>query len=75
MTQLEVQYRYGATPGEVEMRALDTLRDVYGIRRITFDEKERTLRVEFDASRLKEPAVAALLRRAGIDVQEKLVLA
>jgi hypothetical protein len=51
------------------------LRDVYGIRRITFDEKERTLRVEFDASRLKEPAVAALLRRAGIDVQEKLVLA
>jgi hypothetical protein len=75
MTQLEVQYRYGATPGEVEMRALDTLRDVYGIRRITFDEKERILRVEFDASRLKEPAVAALLRRAGIDVQEKLVLA
>jgi len=75
MTQLEVRYRYGATLGEVEMRALDTLRDVYGIRRITFDEKERILRVEFDASRLKEPAVAALLRRAGIDVQEKLVLA
>jgi len=45
MTQLEVRYRYGATLGEVEMRALDTLRDVYGIRRITFDEKERILRV------------------------------
>ena len=75
MTQLEVRYRYDATPGEVEMRALDTLRDVYGIRRITFEEKERILRVEFDASRLKEPAVAALLRRAGIDLQEKLVLA
>ena len=57
------------------MRGIDSLRDVYGIRRITFDEKEHIVRVEFDASRLKEPAVAALLRRAGIDVQEKLALA
>lgn len=75
MTQLEVRFRYGATPGEREMRALDSLRDVYGIRRTTFDEKDRIIRVEFDASRLKEPSVASLLRRAGIDVQEKLVLA
>ena len=75
MTQLEVRYRYGATPGENEMRAIDTMRDVYGIRRVGFDEKERTVRVEFDASRLKEPAIAALLRRAGIDVREKLALA
>jgi hypothetical protein len=74
MTQLEVRFRYRATPGEKEMRALDTMRDVYGIRRVSFDEKEPIIRVEFDASRLKEPAVAALLRRAGIDVQEKLVL-
>ena len=57
------------------MRGIDSLRDVYGIRCITFDEKEHIVRVEFDASRLKEPAVAALLRRAGIDVQEKLALA
>lgn len=75
MTQLEVRFRCGAIPGEKEMRALDTLRDVYGIRRITLDENDRIIRVEFDASRLKEPAVAALLRRAGIDVQEKMVLA
>jgi len=75
MTQLEVRYRYGSAPGEAEMRALDAVRDVYGIRRIVFDEKERIIRIEFDASRLKEPAVASLLRRAGIDVQEKLALA
>lgn len=75
MTQLEVRFRYGATPGESELRAIDALRDIYGIRRITFDEKDFIVRVEFDASRLKEPAVAALLRRAGIDVREKLVLA
>ena len=75
MTQLEVSYRYGAVPGEAEMRALDSLRDVYGIRRLSFDQAGRTIRVEFDASRLKEPAVAALLRRAGIDLRERVVLA
>jgi hypothetical protein len=75
MTQLEVSYRYGAVPGEAEMRALDSLRDVYGIRRLSFDHTGRTIRVEFDASRLKEPTVASLLRRAGIDLREKVVLA
>jgi hypothetical protein len=75
MTQLEVAYRYGASPGEAEMRALDSVREVYGVRRMRFDAKERIVRVEFDASRLKEPAIASLLRQAGLDVQEKLVLA
>jgi hypothetical protein len=75
MTQLEVAYHYGAAPGEAEMRALNNLREVYGVRRITFDEKEKTVRVEFDASRLKEPVIAGLLRRAGVDLREKLALA
>jgi hypothetical protein len=75
MTQMEVVYRYGAVPGEAEMRAIDNLRDVYGIRRIAFNDRERTVRIEFDASRFKEPVLASLLRRAGIDVQEKLALA
>ncbi len=75
MTQLEVRFRYGAAPGEAQLRALDALRDVYGIRHVSFDEKERIIRVEYDASRLKEPSVAALLRGAGIDLREKLVLA
>ena len=75
MTQLEVAYRYGVPPGEAEMRALDSVREVYGIRRMRFDPKERILRVEFDASRFKEPVIAGLLRQAGLDIQEKLVLA
>jgi hypothetical protein len=74
MTQLEVAYRYGAAPGEAEMRAIDNVREVYGVRRIRFDEAEPIVRVEFDASRLKEPAIASLLRRAGIDLIERLVL-
>jgi len=75
MTQLEVAYRYHTAPGESAMRAIDSMRDVYGVRRIAFNEKERTVRVEFDASRLKEPVIAGLLREAGIDVGEKLTLA
>jgi len=75
MTQMEAAYRYGATPGEAEFRALDAMREVYGIRRLSFDHRERLVRVEYDASRMKEPVIAALLRRAGIDVQEKLALA
>jgi hypothetical protein len=73
MTQLDVSYRYGAAPTEAAMRALDSLREVYGIRRLSFEEKSRTVRVEFDASRLKEPVIASLLRRAGVDLLERLV--
>jgi hypothetical protein len=70
---MEVAYRYSSPPGEAQMRALDQVREVYGIRRITLNEPERTIRVEFDASRLKEPVVAGLLRRAGLNIGEKMV--
>jgi len=75
MTYLEVVYRYQTPPGEKELRAIDSVREVYGIQRIQFNESDRTVRVLFDASRMKEDAVARLLRQAGLDVQEKLVLA
>ena len=57
------------------MRALDNLREVYGVRRITFNEAERIVRVEFDASRFKEPVITGLLRRSGLDLGDQLVLA
>ena len=75
MTSLDVVFRYGRQPGTPELRAIDSLREVYGIRSVKFNEKEKTIRVEFDASRLKEDTVAALLRRAGMDLTEKLQLA
>jgi hypothetical protein len=75
MTQFEVAYRYTGAVGEAEMRALDSMREVYGMRRITLNDKEHIIRVEFDASRFKEPVVAGLLREAGIDITERLVVA
>ena len=74
MTTVDVVFRYGQVPGEPEMRALDNLREVYGIRRIRFNENDRTVRVEYDATRLNESTVAALLRRTGLDIGEKLQL-
>jgi copper chaperone CopZ len=74
MTYLEVAYRYQTPPGEAELRAIDSLREVYGIQRVQFNEKERTVRVLFDASRLKADVVAKLLRAAGIDLREQLVV-
>jgi hypothetical protein len=75
MTYLEAVYRYQNPPGEGELRAIDSVRDVYGIQQMQFNEKERTVRVLYDASRLNSEAVAKLLKQAGIDVQEQLTLA
>jgi hypothetical protein len=75
MTYLDVLFRYGAAPGEKELRAIDGMREVYGVRRVEFNEAERSVRVEFDASRLKADGVARLLRQAGIDVRETMTLA
>ena len=73
MTAVDVIFSYGQTPAECELRAVDGMREVYGIRRVTFDEKQRTVRVEYDASRLSESVVLGLLRRAGIDAHDRVV--
>jgi TolB-like protein len=74
MTQLDVMYRYGAAPSEAAMMALGRVREVYGVRKLTFDEAAKTVRLEYDATRLTEPIVHQLLRRSGIDVVERVSL-
>jgi hypothetical protein len=74
MTAVEVLFHYGMPPGENEMGALGQLSDVYGIRRIQFQEEERTIRVEYDATRLNESSVEKLLRSAGFDIRERPAL-
>ncbi|MGH9555238.1 MAG: hypothetical protein ACRD2Y_05395 [Terriglobales bacterium] len=74
MTAVDVVFRYGAPPEESDLRALQSVREVYGIRRIQFDEAARTVRVEYDATRLSASDVAALLRDAGLDLREPVQL-
>jgi hypothetical protein len=74
MTQLDVLYRYGTPPSEAAMMALGRIREVYGIRQMIFNEAEKTVRLEYDATRLTEPIVHQLLRRTGLDVTERVSL-
>ena len=72
MTQLDVLYRYGVPPTEAAALAVARIREVYGVRRVAFDEAEKTVRLEYDATRLNEPTIHQLLRRAGLDIVERL---
>lgn len=74
-TNLDALYRYEMHPAEAAMIALDKVRGVYGIRKIALDEKQKTMRVEFDFTRLNRASVAELLRSAGIDIVEEIALA
>lgn len=72
MTQLDVLYRYGTAPTEAASLALAKVREVYGVRRVAVNETEKTIRVEYDATRLNEAVIHQLLRRAGIDLVENI---
>ena len=75
MTYLDLVFSYVSQPGEAELRAIDNMREVYGILRVLFNEKNKTVQVRFDASRMKRDAVASLLRQAGIDISEPMAIA
>jgi hypothetical protein len=74
MTLLDVVFNYGRPPGEKQMFALNSAFEVYGVRKIKFNEKDQTVRVEYDATRLNDGEIAAILRRAGIDLRGKVQL-
>lgn len=72
MTTVEIVYRYAAPPTDQVASALARVRDVYGIRQLSFDRSARSLRVEFDATRLNAAAVTNLVRGAGLEIVEEL---
>jgi hypothetical protein len=72
MTTVEILFRYAAPPNEAVAFALADTREVYGIRRLTFDRAARTLRVEYDATRLNAATVSQLMRQAGLEITDEL---
>jgi hypothetical protein len=74
MTQLDVMYRYLTPPTEPATMALGRVREVYGVRRVVFNEADKTVRVEYDATRLTEAIIHQLLRRSGLDIVERVSL-
>jgi hypothetical protein len=75
MTTVDVVFRYAAPPTEAVSLALANTREVYGIRRLSFDKSAKTVTVEYDATRLNASVVAQLVRRAGLQVVEELPVA
>jgi hypothetical protein len=72
MTTVEILFRYAAPPTEQVALALARARDVYGIRHLAVDREARTLRVEFDATRLNAATVTNLVRMTGLEIEEEL---
>jgi hypothetical protein len=74
MTTVEILLRYATPPTESVAAALANTREVYGIRRLSFDQAAHTLRVEYDATRLQAADVMQLVRLAGLQVIEEVPL-
>jgi len=69
MTNVEISYHYGMSPDKAVMRGIDNIREVYGIRRLKFNEESHSVNVEYDATRLNPATVASLLRASGLDLK------
>ena len=69
MTTVEILFRTVVPPSEAAAAALANTREVYGMRKLTFDRAAQTLRVEYDATRLNAAAVAKLVRQAGVQIE------
>jgi hypothetical protein len=74
MTTVEILYSYTTQPDENAVLALANAKDVYGIRKLCFDRIAKTLRVEYDATRLTAAAVTKLVRSAGLEIAGELPL-
>ncbi len=74
MTTVEIVFPYRRQPSEATGRALNTIREVYGVRRILFDEAAKQVRVEYDATRLNANAIKLLLCRTGLELGEMVPL-
>ena len=74
MTTAEILLSYTKPPTEQVTFALASTKDVYGIRRLSFDRAARTLRVEYDSTRLNAATVTQLVRQAGLEISEELPL-
>jgi hypothetical protein len=75
MTFLEVVFNYEPPFGEHELTALNSVRDVYGIRLVRFNQERNAVIVEYDASRLTKSDIEFMLRNAGIRLQSPLTKA
>ena len=73
MTTVVAWFNYQETLGLKQAQKLGESYTHLGVRKIIIDERERTLTVEYDATRMDRNGVAALLRQRGVPLAEPAV--
>jgi hypothetical protein len=66
MTTVVTQFDYQGALGTVLAQKLGESYTHLGVRKIAVSEAERTIAIEYDATRMDRNGVAALLRRLGV---------
>ncbi len=69
MTAVDIAFRYRTIPTERQMRGLNILHEVYGVRKISLQHSASTIKIEYDISRLTPADISALVHGAGIDAE------
>ena len=72
MTFMQVTYELQSALKPEQMRALGQFANTYGLQRFDLDKSGRVLRLEYDASRLRETVVEHVLREARIPVVRRV---
>ncbi len=73
MTSVVAVFKYQGTLDTRQARNLGESFTHLGVRKIRVEEKEQTIAVEYDATRMDRNGVAALLRRLRIPVLDSVV--
>ena len=71
MTKVQLEYDLIRPLTDHDARAIGDVNSWYGIERVQLAPSLDRLRVEFDASRLSEKDVEAVLQRFGLPIQRK----
>jgi len=70
MTAVVAVFRYQGKLGMRQAQNLGESCTLLGVRKIQVDESSSTISVEYDATRMDQRGVAALLRRLGVPITE-----
>jgi hypothetical protein len=74
MTKVQLEYDLVRPLTDQDAAAIGDVHSWYGIERVQLAPSLDRLRVEFDASRLSEKDVEAVLQRFGLPIQRKWVV-
>ena len=72
MTSVVAVFRYQGRLGPRQAQSLGESFTHLGVRKIQVNESESSIAVEYDATRMDQHGVAALLRRIGIPIIEPI---